>query len=88
MAHHKSAIKRIKTNEIRRQRNRAYTSRMRKEIKGFEALLTAESVEEAKAALPKLVSRITKSASKGVINKKTASRKISRLSLALNKLSK
>lgn len=86
MAHHKSAIKRIKTNEIRRQRNKAYTSRMRGEIKQFETLLKDEKADEAKVALPKLVSRICRSVNKGVINKKTASRKISRLSIAVNKL--
>lgn len=87
MAHHKSAIKRIKTNELRRQRNKANRTKLRNVIKQYRALISDGNAEEAKAQLPKLVSILNHSVSKGILHKATASRQVSRLTISLNKIS-
>jgi small subunit ribosomal protein S20 len=86
VAHHKSAIKRIRTNDQRRLRNKHFRSALRTDLKKFDALLSGDNKEEAAAGLPKIMSRLGKSVVKGVINKAAAGRKISRLSKALNKV--
>ena len=86
MAHHKQAIKRIRTNEKRRIRNRFYRQTMRSNVRRYHLLLETGELAQAREALPKLITVISKTASKGVIRKENASRHISRLTLALNKL--
>ena len=62
MAHHKSAIKRIKTNEIARGRNRQYRSRMRTMVKKVVNAGERETAEpllkETLSLLDKLVNRM------------------------------
>lgn len=79
MANHKSAIKRNKQNAVRNARNSHIRSTMRTFVKQVrEAVATGDS-EAAKSALSRAIPFIDKAASKGVIHKATASRKISRL---------
>lgn len=86
MAHHKSAIKSIKKSQELRDRNRAMRSRLRGDIKNFRALLEGkEELEKAASELPKVVSRVMRSDTKGVVHKKTAARRVARLSRALHK---
>ena len=84
MANHKSAIKRMKQNEKRAARNRHIRSTMRTFVKQVREAAAAGDNEAAKAALERAVPFIDKAASKGVIHKATASRKISRLSKLIN----
>ncbi len=86
MAHHKSAIKRIKTNEKARLRNRHQRSTMRTEVKKFFYLLDTGTAEEIKAAFPKITTLYDKAAAKGILHKKNASRHISRLAKTVNKI--
>lgn len=79
MANIKSQKKRIKTNEKSRQRNVAIRSRMKTFIKKAEEALTANDAETIKTALPKALSELDRAATKGVIHRKTASRKKSHL---------
>lgn len=88
MAHHKDAIKRIRTSEAANARNRANRSRLRTEIKGLRALIDAGNHEAAAAALPQTVSVVQKLAGKGVIHRSNAARRISRLANAINALKK
>lgn len=83
MAHHKSAIKRIKQNEKRRVRNKAVRTRVRNVTKAVREAVAAEG-GDAQAALLEAIRIIDKAASKGVIPKRRASRKISRLTLLVN----
>ena len=76
MPHHKSAAKRVGTNELRRQRNVAATTRMRSAIK---AVRGAKSRSAGEAALKGTVSILDRTASKGVIKRETASRHKARL---------
>ncbi len=86
MANIKSAKKRIKVIERRTLRNKMIKSKMKTVIKKFESALASGDKEAAAQALAKAVSEISKAASKGVIHKNTASRKISRLAQAFNKI--
>ncbi|MCB9778370.1 MAG: 30S ribosomal protein S20 [Alphaproteobacteria bacterium] len=86
MANHKDAIKRNKQNEKRRLRNRHYRTMMRTRIKALRTLLDAGDKDAAAAALPETVSMIQRVAQKGVIHKKQAARRVSRLTQAVNGL--
>ena len=86
MANHKSAEKRNRQAQVRRQRNRANRSKMKTVIKNLNAAIDSGSSEDAKTALAAAVPVIAKTASKGTIHKKNASRKISRLTKRVNQL--
>lgn len=83
MANHKSALKRARQNEIRRLRNRSRKTRIKNVIKQVKAADRTSS-ESAAEALNQAKSVIDKAAKKGVIHKRTAARKISRLTRAVN----
>ncbi len=79
MATHKSAVKRIRQNERNRERNVRKRSLVKSRVKKLREAIQAKDVEKAKEALPDVIREINKSRSSGVLHKKTASRKISRL---------
>ena len=83
MPHHKSAAKRVGTNELSRQRNVAATTRMRTAIKGVRAATTRAAGETALKATSAILDR---TASKGVIKRESASRQKSRLAKFVQKL--
>ena len=87
MANHKSALKRAKQSETQRIRNKGHKTRVKKAVKEVRTALTENTPVQAKETLVKAVSLIQKSASKGVIHKNQAARKVSRLTLQVNKLS-
>ena len=76
MPHHKSAAKRVGTNELALQRNMAATTRMRSAIKSVR---TAKTRTAGQSALKNTVALLDRTASKGVIKRETASRQKSRL---------
>ncbi len=86
MANIKSQIKRIRTNEERRQRNQSVRSALRTSIRHFRE--AAEAGDKTKAGELLLVAsrKLDKAASKGVIHKNQAANKKSALAIALNKL--
>lgn len=86
MANIKSAKKRILVNRTRNERNKAIKSKVKTSIKKVEAAIAAKDVEAAKAALLAATAEIDKATSKGVYHKNTASRKVSRLSKAVNSI--
>ncbi|MEJ2135531.1 MAG: 30S ribosomal protein S20 [Desulfofustis sp.] len=86
MANHKSAEKRNRQAQVRRQRNRAIRSKMKTAIRNLNEAIESGNVDEAKTALASAVPVIAKTASKGTIHKKNASRKISRLTKRVNQL--
>jgi small subunit ribosomal protein S20 len=83
MPHHKSAAKRVVTNEKSRQRNIAATTRMKSAIK---AVRGASSRTAGEAALKQTVSVLDRTAAKGVIKRETASRHKARLARFVAKL--
>lgn len=83
MPHHKSAAKRVITNEKSRQRNIAATTRLRNSIKSVRA---AKTRPDGDAALATTVAVLDRTASKGIIKRATASRQKSRLAKHVAKL--
>src|SRR6185369_539532 len=83
MPHHKSAEKRVGTNELRRQRNVAATTRMRSAIKSVRVATTRTAGE---AALKQTGAILDRTAAKGVIKRETANRHKSRLAKFVQKL--
>ena len=86
MANVASAEKRNRQRITRRARNLFHLTTMRTLVKKVRAAISAKDSSTAKAALPRAIEIIDKAAQKGVIDKKTASRKISRLTVAVNAL--
>jgi small subunit ribosomal protein S20 len=81
MAHHKSAKKRIRQNEVRRLRNKAAL----REIKTLmKKVRSAETKEDAEKFLKEAVSKIDKNVSKGRLHKNTAARRKSQLTRFVN----
>lgn len=80
----KSAIKRVKVSEKRRQRNSSQKSALRTAVKAFETTVATNNVESAKEALILASKKLDKAASKGLIHKNAANRKKSRLAKKLN----
>jgi small subunit ribosomal protein S20 len=87
LANHKSALKRVKQSEAQRLINTGYKTRAKNVVKEVRSEIAEGSSEKAKESLKKAVSTLQKTASKGVIHKKKAARKISRLALQINQLS-
>jgi small subunit ribosomal protein S20 len=84
LANHKSAIKRAGQNEIRRLRNKSTKTRIKSIVKDVRSTAAQASGEETKVKLAAAQSIIDKASKKGVIHKKTAARKISRLAELAN----
>ncbi len=87
MANHKSAEKRNRQSQVRRLRNKINKSKMKTAIRKIDEAVVAGSADEAQEALNKAIPVIAKTASKGTIHKKNASRKISRLTKRVNGMS-
>ena len=86
MAHHKSALKRIKQNKVKNARNKHVRSTLRTFIKRVREAVAGKDQASAKEALAAAVPVIAKAASKGVIHKENASRNVSRLTKLVNTL--
>mgnify|MGYP004732809493 FL=1 len=86
MANIKSAKKRILVTKTKNERNKAIKSAVKTAIKKVDAAVAAKDKEAAAAALLAATSAIDKATTKGVYHKNTASRKVSRLSKAVNSI--
>ena len=86
MATRRSAEKRARQNEGRRLRNAALRSSVKTEMKGILTAVGKKDKEGAVKALSGAVPSIAKAAAKGAFHKKTASRRISRLTKKVNAL--
>ncbi len=86
MANIKSAKKRILVNRTKAERNKAIKSGVKTAVKKVNAAIAANDKSAAAAALVAATATIDKAASKGVYHKNTASRKVSRLAQAVNKM--
>jgi small subunit ribosomal protein S20 len=85
VANIKSQIKRNRTNELDRQRNKAVRSQLKTKVKAAEKAV-GDDAEAALVAATAAVSVIDRAATKGVIHKNAAARKKSRLARRLAKL--
>lgn len=87
LANIKSAKKRILVSQKRADRNKSIRSKVKTAIKKVEVAIEANDKAAATDALKAAVSEIDKAAKKGIYHKNNAARKVSRLTLAVNKLS-
>ena len=78
MANIKSQIKRNKTNEARRLRNKAVRSEIKTRVK-VAVSVAADSPEQADDALRTAIKRLDKAAAKGIIHKNQAANRKSKL---------
>ncbi|MBT3070680.1 30S ribosomal protein S20 [Rhodomicrobium sp. Az07] len=86
MANTKSAKKAARQAERRTLVNKARKSRVRTFVRKVEEAIASGNKEAANLALREAQPEIMRSASKGILHKNTASRKISRLSARIKAL--
>ncbi|MFH2141795.1 MAG: 30S ribosomal protein S20 [Bacteroidota bacterium] len=83
MAHHISALKRIRQSEGKRSNNKYYAKTMRNAVKN---LRSSTDKKEAQEQLPKISAMLDKLAKKNVIHKNKASNLKSKLTKHVNSL--
>ena len=86
MANIKSAKKRVLTSKVRQERNKSIKSAVKTATKKVLVAVEASDRELAAKELLNATSVIDKAAKKGVLHKNTASRKVSRLATAVNRI--
>jgi small subunit ribosomal protein S20 len=87
VAQHASALKRHRQSEKRRARNKGLKTQLRHIIRSVRASVEKKDPKDAAATLATASKALSKAASKGVIHRNAASRKIARLSRAVHALS-
>ena len=80
MPNTKSAIRRVRRVKKQTQTNRIRKSKYKNAVKHMELLLKSKEKEKAKKYFSKFQSILTQVAKSGAVNKRTAARKISRVS--------
>ena len=85
MPNTKSAKRRTKRTKLQATVNKIRKNKYKAAIKKMTAFLNSSKIKEARDFLPKFHSELMKVAKTGVINKKTASRKISRVTKSISK---
>ena len=86
MAHSLSAKKRVRQNAKKRAINRGRKSRIKTQIKHFEAALAGGDLEATSEQYRLVVKKLDKTAATSTMHKRTAARKKSRLAKKLNSL--
>ncbi len=84
MANTRSALKRIRSSERKRVRNRIVRSSARTHVKKARKVIAEGKLDEAEAAVRKAIGALDKAAEKGVIHKNNAARRKSRLMRIFN----
>jgi small subunit ribosomal protein S20 len=87
MPQHKSAIKRMRQNENRRQRNKSRKSRVRTKMKKLRAMTDAADAADAQSLLDDVKSELDRLAAKNIIHKNKAANYKSKLERHVNSLS-
>ena len=84
MPNTKSAIRRVRRVKKQTQINRIRKSKFKNAVKQMDLLIKAKDKDKAKKYFTKFQSILMQVAKSGVVNKKTVSRKISRISKKIN----
>jgi small subunit ribosomal protein S20 len=79
LANHKSALKRIRSSERKRVRNRVFISRARTEVKKARIEIGNGDVNAAREATIEAIRTLDKAANKGILHPNNAARRKSRL---------
>jgi len=80
----RSAMKRARQAKKRELRNKAVKSTIKTLVRRVEAAISSKNKQETEVALKAAIKYIMRAASKGIIHKNTASRRISRLTKKAN----
>ena len=84
MPNHKSAEKRMRQNEKRRDINRSNRGKLRTSIKKLRTALSGGDSNTVQELLPETISTIDKAVQKGVLHRNAAARYKSRLTARVN----
>ena len=87
MANHKSALKRNRQNDKRKNRNKLTQTQNKNPIKGVLLDVEEKSIESAQNTLKEATKIISKNAGKGAMHKRAASRKVAGLAKKVHQLS-
>lgn len=79
MANHKSALKRARQSDTRRERNRINKTKVKNAVKKVRGAI-AEAPENAPEALKAAMSALDRAASRGTLHRRNVARRIARLS--------
>ena len=80
----KSAVRRVRKSRKQALVNKARKNKYKSAVKQMITYLNSGKIKEARSFLPKFHSQLMKIAKTGTISKKTASRKISRITKKIN----
>ena len=80
----KSAVRRVRKSRKQALVNKARKNKYKSAVKQMTTYLNSGKIKEARSFLPKFHSQLMKIAKTGTISKKTASRKISRITKRIN----
>ena len=86
MANSKSAAKRARQTKKQAERNKTIRTNLKSVVRSCREAIEAGDVTSANDALKKATQTIRKACSKGIIHKANASRRVSRLVVAVNNL--
>ncbi len=80
-----AALKQIRKDRVRQERNQAIRSELKTLTKRMHALLDGQKLDEATTLLQLVAKRYDHAASKGIVHRNTAARYKSRLTLHINR---
>ena len=80
----KSAVRRVRKSRKQALVNKVRKNKYKSAVKQMTIYLNSGKIKEARSFLPKFHSKLMKIAKTGTISKKTASRKISRITKKIN----
>lgn len=86
MANIKSAIKRIRSNERKRMRNKPVRTAIKTHVRSAQVEMAAKDVDDAAEAVVRAISALDKAAGKGIIHRNQAARRKARLMAKFNKM--
>ncbi len=86
MANHKAALKSIRQDAKRHERNKAACSQVKTAMKDVLSKVEAKQAQEAREALKSTIRIIDKACTKGILHKNNAARKKSNLTIKVNSL--
>ncbi|MAV76897.1 MAG: 30S ribosomal protein S20 [Candidatus Marinimicrobia bacterium] len=88
MPNTKSAIRKVKKVKKQALLNKFWKRKYKLAVKNMEKILEKKNKKEAISSFPKFQSELMRVAKKGVVNKKSAARKISRISKKIKNITK
>lgn len=82
-----AALRQLRKDKKRQERNQAFRSELKTLTKRFQALLQAKKLDDAKVMMRDVASTYDRATKRGILHRNTAARYKSRLTIQLNRLS-